>query len=617
MKRALWLSSYPKCGASSAPQNIAMPEDSIPLPTRVARLRPTHFTTDLRFLSAVDDSLATFNHPGVQHLRQMLGSHLELVVIPKANWSMSRRWRGYMDAVSRVPPSSLVVLLDGTDATFVRDPLESQGMHGPPLLMARFDEFKADVVVAGERGVRWWTKAKQAPGNGPWKKSLMKTLTPTQANGGLVAGRAAELHAFMVGVAAGQPNLASDQNAIQKYLHATNNCGGRCVIDNTSRLVHTCACDERGNFELRGAHLRYLPDGGAMPSYEIEPLMMHGAGRSDEHVCAALARDYRTALSKGPSIGDRAAFTGKRSATALKADRLNVDAGMPPPVPIDNGGCYGYAARWLHNVTALRLIMTSHPKTDKATKHNYHVMYHEYLAPLAERKCNTRSKLRMLEVGLGCGYMQPGGSVSMWSELLSFVDFEYHVLEFDAPCAEKWAAAQSDPRVHVHIGSQNSTSDLDRLYSQSGGEPFDAIVDDGPHLNEFQHTTLTHMIERVAPNGFYAVEDIHSSCKDWIANEPGRRANPHRAPTRPPSHCEAHSTHRPAPPAGVGGTSSCMRTSRGEATFFSAVVDWQRQLAGGRFPFPNVQHVDVFQEAVVFGVGDVSADYRERPGGGV
>ena len=60
-----------------------------------------------------------------------------------------------------------------------------------------------------------------------------------------------------------------------------------------------------------------------------------------------------------------------------------------------------------------------------------------------------------------------------------------------------------------------------------------------------------------------------------------------------------------------------MSTSRGEATFFSAVVGWQRQLAGGRLPFPNVHHVDVFQEAVVFGVGDVSADYRERPGGGV
>ena len=203
------------------------------------------------------------------------------------------------------------------------------------------------------------------------------------------------------------------------------------------------------------------------------------------------------------------------------------------PKPIDDGGCDGHSARWLHNLTALRLIMRSHPKTDKATKHNYHVMYHEYLAPLAERKCNTRDKLRMLEVGLGCGYMQPGGSVSMWTQLLSFVDFEYHVLEFDAPCAKKWVAAQSDPRVHVHIGSQNSSADLDRLYSQSGGEPFDAIVDDGPHLSEFQHTTLTHMIERVAPKGFYAVEDIHSSCKDWIANEPGRRAKPHRAPTSP------------------------------------------------------------------------------------
>ena len=588
--------------------------DSIPSPTRVAHPRPSHFANDLRFLSAVDESLAMNNHPGVQHLRQMLGSHLELITIPKANWSMSRRWKRYMEVVSRVPPSSLVVLLDGTDATFVRDPLERQGMHGPPLLMARFDEFRADVVVAGERGVRWWTKRTEDPGNGPWKKSLMKTLTPTQANAGLVAGRAAELHAFMAGVAAGQPNLASDQNAIQKYLHATNNCGGRCAIDNTSRLVHTCVSDERGNFELRGPHLRYIPDGGAMPSYEIEPLMMHGAGRSNEYVCAALARDYRAALSECSKRR-----VGKQSATALEADRFNGDEGRPPPVPIDDGGCHGHAARWLHNVTALRLIMTSHPKTDKATKHNYHVMYHEYLAPLAERKCNTRGKLRMLEVGLGCGYMQPGGSVSMWSELLSFVDFEYHVLEFDAPCAKKWAAAQSDPRVHVHIGSQNSTADLDRLYSQSGGEPFDAIVDDGPHLSEFQHTTLTHMIERVAPKGFYAVEDIHSSCRDWIANEPGRRANPHRAPTRPPSRCETHSTHCPGSPccAGVGGTSSCMRTSRGEPTFFSAVVDWQRQLAGGRSPFPNVQHVDMFQEAVVFGVGDVSADYKERAGGGV
>ena len=118
-------------------------------------------------------------------------------------------------------------------------------------------------MVDQENGRSWqWTL----------KKSLMKTLTPTQANAGLVAGRAAELHAFMVGVAVGQPNLASDQNAIQKYLHATNNCGGRCAIDNTSRLVHTCVSDERGNFELRGPHLRYIPDGGAMPSYEIEPL---------------------------------------------------------------------------------------------------------------------------------------------------------------------------------------------------------------------------------------------------------------------------------------------------------------------------------------------------------
>ena len=90
----------------------------------------------------------------------------------------------------------------------------------------------------------------------------------------------------------------------------------------------------------------------------------------------------------------------------------------------------------------------------------------------------------MLEVGLGCGYMQPGGSASLWGELLRFVDFEYHVLEFDRSCATAWAAEQGDPRVHIHIGSQNSAPDLDRLFLRAGGNAFDVIIDDGPHHSE-------------------------------------------------------------------------------------------------------------------------------------
>ena len=137
--------------------------------------------------------------------------------------------------------------------------------------------------------------------------------------------------------------------------------------------------------------------------------------------------------------------------------------------------CHGQAARWLHNRSALTTIMRSHKKTDKARLHRYDFMYHEYLAPLVRRKCATNQKLRMLEVGLGCGYMHPGGSASMWADLFSFMKFEYHVLEYDAPCASAWAKEQTNPRIHVHIGSQNSTSDLDQLYAAAGGTPFDVI----------------------------------------------------------------------------------------------------------------------------------------------
>ena len=69
--------------------------------------------------------------------------------------------------------------------------------------------------------------------------------------------------------------------------------------------------------------------------------------------------------------------------------------------------------RWMHSEDEFRSIMASHSKTDKATLHEYDIMYHRLLVPLVLQKQATRRKLRMLEIGLGCGFMKPGGSVAM------------------------------------------------------------------------------------------------------------------------------------------------------------------------------------------------------------
>ena len=249
---------------------------------------------DVRFLAAVDSSLAHSDPPSLRHLRRELGSRLELLTIPQANWSWSRRWSQYTNAVGRMASSTFVVVLD-TDVTFVRDPL---------LVFQRWHELNASVVIAGERGRRpWETKLDKNPGARAASSSC--TPTPTQANAGFIAGRASDLVDFMRAVSASRPHFGrphwDDQVTVQMYLHSTGSCGGRCVVDHLSRIVHTCACDQPQNFALRGAALSYVPDGGQPAPFAIEPVMLHGAGKSNERVCASLGREYQAALRRSPS----------------------------------------------------------------------------------------------------------------------------------------------------------------------------------------------------------------------------------------------------------------------------------------------------------------------------
>ena len=249
-------------------------------------------------------------------------------------------------------------------------------------------------------------------------------------------------------------------------------------------------------------------------------------------------------------------------------------------------GCSRQALRWTESAEQLAFIMRSTSKSDKARAHSYEYLYHRQLGSIAHRACdclknldNNNNKqararstseckpIRFLEIGLGGMPWGAGASVEMWHGLFRPpLKLELHILEIDEPCSKKWTAAHRT-RATVHVGSQSSPADLDRLYNASGASPFDVVADDGSHRPQDQLVTLQHALERrrVAPGGVYIVEDIMDSCLSW------------RGP-------------------------SCFLDRYGNATLFAKVVDWQRDMSQGYVPLPGVRSINFFQEGVAFEV---------------
>jgi hypothetical protein len=174
---------------------------------------------------------------------------------------------------------------------------------------------------------------------------------------------------------------------------------------------------------------------------------------------------------------------------------------------------------------------------------------------------------------------KPGGSTLAWRFLFSSstIELDLHVMEYDAECATKWEKENPMIATKVHSGDASSTEDLDRVYRDSGGLPFDMIIDDASHLNEHQIFTFLHMVQYVSNGGIYVIEDIHSSCMAWKANTGGGPSSGLR----------------------VQGTRGCMETTKGNPTIFSKLVEWQKPLITKHSPFPNVTSIEIGLEAAV------------------
>jgi hypothetical protein len=151
--------------------------------------------------------------------------------------------------------------------------------------------------------------------------------------------------------------------------------------------------------------------------------------------------------------------------------------------------------------------------------HNYEVMYGMFLYPLKERVKRLSRKIRMLEIGLGCGQPYgPTASIKTWRKVFKNELLDLWVAEMNEECLRKHESRLQG--VHVLIGDQSNETTLRDWIRVSRGR-FDVIVDDGGHRSNQILISLAHLWDSLIAGGLYFIEDLHVQSTDKYYMSPG------------------------------------------------------------------------------------------------
>tara|TARA_B100002051_G_scaffold272050_1_gene307969 strand:- start:125 stop:775 length:651 start_codon:yes stop_codon:yes gene_type:complete len=146
----------------------------------------------------------------------------------------------------------------------------------------------------------------------------------------------------------------------------------------------------------------------------------------------------------------------------------------------------------------LQLLGQKHG-TDKGDVHHtfagrtYLDIYERYLSHLQNKPIN------FLEIGV-----RDGASHRMWSEFFSD-DSGIYGIDIDPRCK----AFEKD-NIKVFIGSQASPELINSVAEDAGG-CFDAIIDDGSHVNELTIKSFELLFPYLKSGGVYIIEDLACS----------------------------------------------------------------------------------------------------------
>lgn len=130
--------------------------------------------------------------------------------------------------------------------------------------------------------------------------------------------------------------------------------------------------------------------------------------------------------------------------------------------------------------------------TDKATFHNFCETYDKYMNSYRDKEFN------FLEIGI-----LNGSSLLMWNEYFQ----KANIIGADIMDKKNFDGG----RIKTYIVNQEIPSQLLSIPGE-----FDIIVEDGGHSMLQQQVTLNVMIDKVKSGGIFVLEDLHTSCPQFL-----------------------------------------------------------------------------------------------------
>ncbi|MDF1715522.1 MAG: class I SAM-dependent methyltransferase [Antarcticimicrobium sp.] len=124
--------------------------------------------------------------------------------------------------------------------------------------------------------------------------------------------------------------------------------------------------------------------------------------------------------------------------------------------------------------------------------HHYIPIYDRYFSQF------RGGKVRFLEIGVN-----KGGSLQMWRSYFG-QDATVFGIDINPDCAKFDGEAGQ-----VRIGSQADPEFLNKVVDEMGG--VDVVLDDGSHKMEHVRASLEILFPRLAENGIYMIEDLHTA----------------------------------------------------------------------------------------------------------
>lgn len=130
--------------------------------------------------------------------------------------------------------------------------------------------------------------------------------------------------------------------------------------------------------------------------------------------------------------------------------------------------------------------------------------------PIYERHFHEFVYKPMTFVEIGCGQ---GGSLQMWKRY-----FGPHAIIVGVDIIPECKTYEED-QIEIRIGAQEDTRFLQSLVDEFGAP--DIVLDDGSHRMSHVVKTFEFLYPRIASNGIYMVEDLHTAY--WEEYEGGLR----------------------------------------------------------------------------------------------